>query len=92
MGNTIFYIVYKHAREQKYNCNASRVNKKNQIATTKARSFEIPNIMSANFFIQSYTLVSNFPKIDKGISIESIGYSHGFKYVLIGLESTEIDE
>lgn len=49
------------------------VNKRNQIATMKARSFETPNIMLANFFIQSYILVSNFPKIDKGISIESIG-------------------
>jgi hypothetical protein len=58
---------------------------------TKTRSFEIPNIMLANFFIQSYTLVSSFPKIDKGISIESIGYTQGFKYVLIGLESTEND-
>jgi len=48
--------------------------------------------MLANFFIQSYTLVSRFPKIDKGISIQSIGYAQGFKYVLIGLESTEIDE
>ena len=58
---------------------------------TKTPSFEIPNIMLANFFIQSYILVSSFPKIDKGISIESIGYTQGFKYVLIGLESTEID-
>jgi len=58
---------------------------------TKTRSFEIPNFLLANFFIQSYTLVSSFPKIDKGISIESIGYTQGFKYVLIGLESTEID-
>ena len=59
---------------------------------TKTRSFEISNIMLANFFIRSYTLVSRFPKIDKGIGIESIGYTQGFKYVLIGLESTEIDE
>jgi hypothetical protein len=29
--------------------------------------------MLANFFIQSYILVSNLPKIDKGISIEFVG-------------------